>query len=361
MHRTAADDTNNREQAFPDPSPARWRMTKGRETVARTSRFAVLVTGTVAALALTACSSGGGKQTTENDATAPAAGGAPTMTVAFITHAAPGDTFWDLVRKGAEAAAAKSNIDLQYQGDPDGANQANLVQSAIDKKVDGIAVTLAKPDAMKANVEKAVQGGIPVVALNGGIDAWKDMGVLGYFGQDERIAGEAAGERLKSDGAKKALCIIHEQGHVGLEARCDGAKSSFPATEKIYVTGTDMPGVQAAITSKLQQDPDIDRVLTLGAPFALTAVQSAKDANSSAKVVTFDTNQDLVAAVKDGQVEWAVDQQPYLQGYLAVDNLWLIKTNGNTIGGGQATLTGPAFIDKTNVAAVEQFAANGTR
>ncbi|MFS8479501.1 MAG: sugar ABC transporter substrate-binding protein [Micromonosporaceae bacterium] len=283
------------------------------------------------------------------------------MTVVLITHAAPGDTFWDLVRKGAEAAAKKNNIDLQYQSDPDGANQANLVQSAIDKKVDGIAVTLAKPEAMRANVTKALQSGIPVVALNGGIDHWKSMGVLGYFGQDEKIAGQAAGERLSKEGAKKALCVIQEQGHVGLEARCDGVKSTFPNTEKIYVTGTDMPGVQAAITAKLQQDPSIDRVLTLGAPFALTAIKSVKDANSAAKVVTFDTNKELVAAIKDGQVEWAVDQQPYLQGYLAIDSLWLYKTNGNTIGGGQATLTGPAFIDATNVAAVEEFATNGTR
>ncbi|WP_188197142.1 sugar ABC transporter substrate-binding protein [Nonomuraea sp. SYSU D8015] len=329
--------------------------------MARTSKFAVLVTSTVAALSLAACSSSGGKQSTSESAAPASASGTPTMTVAFITHAAPGDTFWDLVRKGAEAAAAKSNIELQYQSDPDGANQANLVQSAIDKKVDGIAVTLAKPDAMKANVEKAVKASIPVTALNGGIDSWKSMGVLSYFGQDEKIAGEAAGERLKADGAKKALCVIQEQGHVGLEARCDGTKSAFPDTEKIYVTGTDMPSVQSAITSKLQQDSSIDRVLTLGAPFALTAVKSVKDANSSAKVVTFDTNEELVGAIKNGQVEWAVDQQPYLQGYLAVDSLWLYKNNGNTIGGGQATLTGPAFIDKTNVAAVEQFAAKGTR
>jgi simple sugar transport system substrate-binding protein len=333
-----------------------------QKPVARTSRIAALVTSSVAVLALAACSSSGGKQSSSSAAAAPAsAAGTPTMTVAFITHAPPGDTFWDLVRKGAEAAAAKDNVDLQYQSDPDGANQANLVQSAIDKKVDGIAVTLAKPDAMKANVEKAVKAGIPVTALNGGIDSWKSMGVLSYFGQDEKIAGEAAGERLKADGAKKALCVIHEQGHVGLEARCDGTKSAFPDTEKIYVTGTDMPSVQAAITSKLQQDPGIDRVLTLGAPFALTAVKSVKDASSSAKVVTFDTNKELVTAIKNGEVEWAVDQQPYLQGYLAVDSLWLYKNNGNTIGGGQATLTGPAFIDKTNVAAVEQFAANGTR
>lgn len=328
----------------------------------RTCRTRIFAAGAaVLALALTACSSTGGKQSTDGDTSTSGAANTPRMTIALITHAAPGDTFWDLVRKGAEGAARKDNVDLQYQGDPDGANQANLVQSAIDKKVDGIAVTLAKPDAMRAVVTKAVQSGIPVVALNGGIDDWKGMGVLGYFGQDEKIAGQAAGERLTRDGAKKALCVIQEQGHVGLEARCDGAKSGFPNTEKIYVTGTDMPSVQAAITAKLQQDTSIDRVLTLGAPIALTAVKSVQDASSSAKVVTFDTNKELVGAVKSGQVEWAVDQQPYLQGYLAIDSLWLYKTNGNTIGGGQATLTGPAFIDSSNVASVEKFAVNGTR
>ena len=312
--------------------------------------------------ALGACSSSGGKQ--EEQDSGGAAGNVantPRMKVAFITHAKQGDTFWDLVRKGAEAAAAKDNVELQYSGAPEGPDQANLVQTAIDQKVDGIAVTLAKPDAMQANVKKAADGGIPVVALNGGIESWKQAGALGYFGQDERIAGQAAGDRLTQVGAKSALCVIQEQGHVGLEARCQGVKDKFPNTKNIYITGTDIPGSQTTMTSSLQQDKTIDYVVTLGAPFALAAVKSVKDAGSSAKIGTFDTNADLVKAIKDGSVQWAVDQQPYLQGYLAVDSLWLYKTNGNTIGGGQATLTGPAFIDKDNVAAVEKFAAGGTR
>ncbi|WP_433166679.1 sugar ABC transporter substrate-binding protein [Kribbella sp. CA-247076] len=312
--------------------------------------------------ALGACSESGGKQEEQSSG---GSGGnvadTPRMKIAFITHAKQGDTFWDLVRKGAEAAAAKDNVELQYSGAPEGPDQANLVQTAIDQKVDGIAVTLAKPDAMQANVKKAADSGIPVVALNGGIESWKQAGALGYFGQDERIAGQAAGDRLTQLGAKKALCVIQEQGHVGLEARCQGVKDKFPSTEKIYITGTDIPGSQTTMTSKLQQDKAIDYVVTLGAPFALAAVQSVKDSGSAAKVGTFDTNADLVKAIKDGTVQWAVDQQPYLQGYLAVDSLWLYKTNGNTIGGGQATLTGPAFIDKDNVAAVEKFAASGTR
>lgn len=138
-------------------------------------------------------------------------------------------------------------------------------------------------------------------------------------------------------------------------------KDSFPATEILNVNGKDMPSVESTITAKLQQDPAIDAVLALGAPFALTAVQSVKNAGSSAKVSTFDTNSALVDAINAGDIQWAVDQQPYLQGYLAVDSLWLYLNNGNIIGGNQPTLTGPAFIDKSNIDAVAEYAKNGTR
>jgi len=310
------------------------------------------------------CSSSGGKKATDGSAGGPAGNVAntPRVKIAMVTHQAPGDTFWDLVRKGAEAAAAKDNVELRYSNDPQAPKQANHVQTAIDTKVDGIALTLAKPDAMKGAVQKAIDGGIPVVAFNAGLDQWQEVGVQQYFGQDEAIAGEAAGKRLSEEGAKKTLCIIQEQGHVALEARCAGVKKGFSGeTIILNVTGTDMPSVRSTISAKLQQDKSIDRILALGAPFALTAVQSAKDAGSSAKVATFDTNKALVSAIKSGTVEWAVDQQPYLQGYLAIDSLWLYLTNGNTIGGGQPVLTGPAFIDKKNIADIEKYANAGTR
>ena len=105
----------------------------------------------------------------------------------------------------------------------------------------------------------------------------------------------------------------------------------------------------------MQRDKDIDHVLTLGAPFALTAVSSVKNAGSQAKVVTFDTNAALVDAIKNGDVQWAVDQQPFLQGYLAVDSLWLYLNSGNVLGGGQPTLTEPSFIDKSNIDAVAEY------
>ncbi|WP_156517303.1 substrate-binding domain-containing protein, partial [Rhodococcus sp. EPR-279] len=131
--------------------------------------------------------------------------------------------------------------------------------------------------------------------------------------------------------------------------------------EILNVNSKDMPSVESTITAKLQQDPTIDHVIALAAPIALTAVQSKNNAGSDATIVTFDTNAALVDAIESGDVAWAIDQQPYLQGYLAVDSLWLYLNNGNTIGGGTPVLTGPAFIDSTNIDAVAEYARNGTR
>ncbi|KRD09197.1 MULTISPECIES: sugar ABC transporter substrate-binding protein [unclassified Streptomyces] len=328
----------------------------------RAATLAVVITG---ALLATGCSSSSGGKKSEDGGAAASAGkaGTPRMTVAMVTHAAPGDTFWDLIRKGAQAAADKDNIKLVYSSDPSAGNQANLVQNAIDQKVDGIALTAAKPDAMKDVVAKATAAGIPVVGFNSGVSDWKKLGMLEYFGQDESIAGQAFGERLNQLGAKHALCVIQEQGQVALEARCAGLKKGFSGkTDILYVNGTDMPSVKSTITAKLKQDSSIDQVVTLGAPIALTAVQSLSDAGAKAKLATFDLNKELVKAVQDGTIEFAVDQQPYLQGYLAVDSLWLYKTNGNFSGGGTApVLTGPAFITKENADTVAAFAAKGTR
>jgi simple sugar transport system substrate-binding protein len=318
-------------------------------------RRAILVLAAV--LALAGCSSKGGKAGGE------ARSAAPSITVAMITHQAAGDTYWDIVRKGAEAAAVKDNIKLRYANDPDGGAQATLVQNAIDSRVDAIAVTLAKPSALAPVLRKAREAGIPVVVLNAGVDQWKDAGALSFFGTDDGVAGEGAGKRAAADGAKHLLCVSHEQGQVQQEARCDGLRRGFAPgrADKLYVIGTDMPSVRSTIAAKLRQDPSIDLVVTLGAPFALTAIEAAKEAGSRAKIATFDSNPQVPAAIRSGALQWAVDQQPYLQGYLAIDALWLQKTNGNVIGGGGPVLTGPYFIDRSNVDRIAKFAAAGTR
>jgi simple sugar transport system substrate-binding protein len=199
-----------------------------------------------AALTLAGCSSSSGGKKAEESAGNVNAGKAstPRMTIAMVTHAPSGDTFWDTIRKGAEAAAAKDNVKLIYSNDDNAGDQANLVQNAIDQKVDGIAVTLAKPDALKAVVTKAEKAGIPVVGLNAGLSVWKQQKLLSFFGQDESVSGQALGSKLNGTGAKHVLCVIQTQGDVNLEERCAGVKKTFSGkTDILYVNGTDMPSV----------------------------------------------------------------------------------------------------------------------
>ena len=148
----------------------------------------------------------------------------------MITHGAPGDTFWDIIRKGADAAAAKDNVKLQYQSDPDSGKQATLIQSAIDAKVDAIAVTLPDPPAIAPAVRKAIDAGIPVVAFNAGIGNYAESGALSYFGSDEGLAGEEAGKRA-SEGATRTSCASSSsRARSSWRPAATGSRRPSPAT-----------------------------------------------------------------------------------------------------------------------------------
>ncbi|EYT83061.1 MULTISPECIES: sugar ABC transporter substrate-binding protein [unclassified Streptomyces] len=317
-------------------------------------------------LSLAGCSSTGGKRAEDARKAAAAQGRAavntPRWTFAMITHSGDGDTFWDIVQNGAKQAAVKDNINFLYSHDDEAQQQAQLVDAAVDKKVDGIIVTLAKPDAMKAAVARAEKAGIPVITVNSGSAESKAFGALTHVGQDETVAGEAVGEELNKRGKKKVLCVLHEQGNVGHEQRCAGVAKTFSGkVDNLYVNGTNMPDVQSAVGAKLQADHSVDAVVTLGAPYADTAVKAKQDAGSKAEIDTFDLNAKVAAELKDGTLGFAVDQQPYLQGYQAVDLLWLYKYNADVLGGGKPVLTGPQIVTKDQAGALEQYAQRGTR
>lgn len=321
-----------------------------RKTVRGVAAAAVLAT------ALTACSSQGGAQ---NEG-----GGAQTerLTFSMITHEVPGDTFWDKIRAGAEDAAAAHNVELQYANNRDAPQQATLVQNAIDSQVDGIAVTLAFPDAVGPAARAAVNAGIPTVAFNSGISEYEQHGIEMYFGSNEQLAGRTAGERIAEDGGQKAICIIQEQGQIALETRCAGVREGFPATEILNVDSADLAAVQATIGAKLQQDPAITHIVTLGAPIAQAAQGAKADTgNTTAEVITFDLSPEVAQAIQNGEIAFAIDQQPYVQGYLSVASLWLNISNGNDIGGGQPVLTGPSIVDESNIDLILPFAQNNTR
>jgi simple sugar transport system substrate-binding protein len=285
------------------------------------------------------------------------------LTIAVITHGS-GDSFWSVAKKGAEQAGKDMGVAVKYsESANDPQKQAQLIDAAVTEKVDGIAVSAPNPDALKDPLAKAADAGIPIITLNSGQGDSAALGAITHVGQDEAVAGEAAGKQLAEAGGKKLLCVVHEQGNIGLEERCKGAAKGFGGdTENIQVKGVeDVSTTLTEIQSKLESDDSVDSVLTLNPDIAVAARDAVQGASSEAKVATFDLSGDVVAAIKAGEIQFAVDQQQYLQGYLPVVFLTLFNENANTVGGGLPVLTGPGFVDKGNAKTVEKLAQEGTR
>jgi simple sugar transport system substrate-binding protein len=285
------------------------------------------------------------------------------LTIAVITHG-EGDTFWAVAKKGAEQAGKDMGVTVKYsesQNDPQ--KQAQLIDAAVTEKVNGIATSVPDADALRDPLKKAADAGIPIITLNSGQSDSASLGAITHVGQDEGVAGEAAGKRLAESAGGKLLCVVHEQGNSGLEERCAGAKKGFGGSvENVQVKGvSDIATSTTELQSKLQADKDVTAVLTLNPDIAVAARDAIQGASSDAKLATFDLSGDVVKAIKAGEIEFAVDQQQYLQGYLPVVFLTLFNTNADTVGGGLPVLTGPGFVDKSNASTVEKLASEGTR
>jgi simple sugar transport system substrate-binding protein len=325
------------------------------------TRGVLAVAAVVAVLATSACSQGGRVKPTNNGGSNGQVASTPRYKFEMISHAAPGDAFFDTIIKGAKDAAAKDNIDFQYAGDGDVTKQAQLVQAAIDAKVDGIAVSIPNPGALRTVILKAKAAGIPVVAYNAGDRDWLSTGALSFYGEPEVLSGQAAGKALAKDGLKHALCVVQAQGQVQLEDRCNGMRQTFTGgkVDEIFADGTDTGGYVSTVKAKLTSDPSIDSVVTLGPALGVALANATK--GSKVKVATYAMNPEVYPLLENGGLIFTIDQQPYLQGYMSIESLWFYKQNGNVLGAELPIATGPVVIDKTNAAQVQKYAAGGTR
>jgi simple sugar transport system substrate-binding protein len=324
-----------------------------------------LAAAAVSALVLTGCSTDDGGGDSGDSADSGSEGSdvsAGDLRIDVITHAAPGDSFWDVVKSGAETAGEDLGVDLRYASDPDPGAQSTLIDNAVADQTDGLVISMASPEGLQASIEAAVSDGVPVITINSGIDFWEQYGAITHVGQSETIAGETAGEQLNEAGLANVICVIQEPGNVALEERCAGAKSTFEGTmENLQADNTDLSGSQATIEAKLGEDDSLDGILTLGGDMSGAAVRAVEAIGRDVTIGTFDLNADVAQNVLDGNLLFAIDQQPYVQGYLGVTGIYLKLTNGNDIGGGEPVYSGPAIITKENAEAVLEFAENGTR
>ncbi len=294
---------------------------------------------------------------------------APPMSVAMIVHGAEGDPFWAEVRVGAEDAARAFDVNLYWRSTPDSEERVRLVDEAMQQGFDVLVVTLSDPAAMSDVVRDAVVIGVTVFVINVGDVAGAELGVDSYFGQVETVAGLAVGDRLVELGSSHLLCVRHEVTNVVLETRCNRAGSRIGQMTDLLVD----PGgpVEEQIRAALLEDPTIDSVVSMNtlvmnaSSSAIEEVRASQPQGRTVLHAVFELNDEVLDAIEDGRVEFAVDQQPYLQGYLPVAYARLIQyselTQGDELAdamlqwiAGRGVLLGPGFVDSHNVQRVRE-------
>jgi simple sugar transport system substrate-binding protein len=285
-----------------------------------------------------------------------------------VTHGPSSDPFWSVIKKGVDQGAKDMGVQAIYEAPPtfDMVAMSHLIDSAVAAHPDGLVVSIPDPSALGPSIKAAVTAGIPVISINAGADVAKSLGILVHIGQTEYQAGFAGGQKMGAAGVKHALCVNQQVGVATLEQRCKGfsdAMKQVGATVKeIGVNGGNPTQTQQTLEAALQHDPTIDGMLMLGPLGSLPAIKALQDLNKAGqiKLATFDLSSDVLQAIKAGQMLFAIDQQPYLQGYLPIVLLTLYKTNLNTIAN-DVLQTGPSFVTADNVAKVIQLTAQGTR
>jgi simple sugar transport system substrate-binding protein len=310
--------------------------------------------------ALAACSSSAATgQTPTNSVTS-----GPRITVDMVTHGQAFDPFWTLVQKGAQAAATAFNVNLVYHSPPTTNPQAeaSLIAQATARRPAGLVVTIPDASALSGSIRQAVAAGLPVVVMNVGAGVYQSVGALTYVGQDDVTAGTQAGRAMVAAGVRKGLCVIHELQNDALVDRCNGFVKALAAVggsaRVLYVNGAQLNSASNAIEAALKADPSIDGVLTtgiLGFEAAGGALQSLGEFGKI-KLGTFDVSTQDLNAVTSGQALFVVDQQPFLEGYDAVQVVAFDVRYGEHPAA--PILTGPSLITKANAAKIEQLYKN---
>ena len=283
--------------------------------------------------------------------------------IVVVTHGQATDPFWSVVKNGVDEAAKTYGATVEYRAPDtfDMVQMAQLIDAAVASQPDGLVVSIPDADALGDSIKNAVASGIAVVSMNSGSTAREELGVLAHVGQTELEAGRGAGQRMKEAGVTNALCVNQEVGNVALDQRCEGFTEGLGGTVEVVAVGMDPTEIQNAIKAQLSAKPDINGVLALGpvASEPTFAALEQLEVLDKVKVATFDLSPGVLEAIRDGKMLFAIDQQPFLQGYMPVALLTLYKQYGLMLPGNVGT--GPSFVTKDNAAQVIDLSAKGIR
>jgi simple sugar transport system substrate-binding protein len=280
----------------------------------------------------------------------------------FVEHSPDSDSWWNVIKNSLKDAEKDFHVTVEFRNPPNGdlADMARIIEQATATKPAGIISTIADYSVLEGPLKAAIAKGIPVLTVNSGTAAEsKKLGALMHIGQPEYDAGKGAGERAKAAGVTKFLCVNHYITNNASVERCQGYADGLgvPLGDQMIDSGQDPTDVYNRVKAYLTAHPDTDGILTLGPNSADPTIKLLNDTKSASKYksfITFDLDSDISKAIKDGVVEAAIDQQPYLQGYMAV--AFLVKYVRLGVMPANNLNTGPGFVTKSNIALVEKYA-----
>jgi simple sugar transport system substrate-binding protein len=287
------------------------------------------------------------------------------------------DAFWNKIKKGiddarpaVEANGGTVNYLRLANYDNFAPDVVQLIRTAISMEVDGLVIPNWVPEAEDPAIKDAMAAGITVILMNaGGADKARELGAINYVGNEEYPAGVAGGEYFAKAGKKNILCVNTLPGAANTEARCKGVADAMvaagAASTQLPLPTTsfgDATAVAEAIKAELMKDETIDGVITISAGDADSAAIGVEQSGRADAVAlaSFDMNEAGLARIKEGKQLFSIDQQPYLQGFLATSILASAIDFGTDLPT-FPVLTGPGIVDASNIEATLAGVAKGAR
>ena len=279
----------------------------------------------------------------------------------LISHAPDSDSWWNTIKNAIKVAGDQMDVTVEYRNPPTGdlADMARIVEQAVASNPDGIIVTIADFDVLSGPVADAVDQGIPVITINSGTQAQSEaMGALLHVGQPEYDAGFGAGKRAAAAGVSSFLCVNHYITNPASVERCKGFADAIGAdvNASMIDSGQDPAEIKNKVIAYLAANPDTGAVLTLGPTSAHPTLAALEAESLSGEIFfgTFDLSGEIADAIKADVIAFAIDQQPYLQGYMPVVILTNLARYGVLPSGHMNS--GPGFITKDSISFVEEYA-----
>ncbi|MEX2321212.1 MAG: sugar ABC transporter substrate-binding protein [Saccharospirillum sp.] len=279
----------------------------------------------------------------------------------LISHAPDSDSWWNTIRNAIREAGETHGVDVQYRNPTNGdlADMARITQQTVASNPDGIIISIADFEVLEGPIRDAVRQGIPVITINSGTqEQSRELGALLHIGQPEYDAGHGAGLRAKDAGVTSFLCVNHYITNPASVERCQGFADALGVDLSGHMldAGIDPSEVERSVEAYMRQNPDVNGILALGPNSAHPTLRYLERSRQAGDVyfATFDLSDQIAAAIKAGHIDFAIDQQPYLQGYLPVTFLDLYNRYG--IIPANNVNSGPGFITAENIDLVEELA-----